>query len=1134
MFSLQQLVRKRWSGLPQQWKEAIVEYGLALAAQQRAERIVELVDAFRHEDLFTELCNPGHTNWDPMKSPESLLLEVESGIIIREGQEQIAASMRDPPEGRHAVMQMNMGEGKSSVIVPVAAVALANGKQLSRVIVAKPQSKQMVQMLISKLGGLLDRRVYHMPFSRSLKLDNAAASTPEHILSFRLMALECFISGRDDIGGGLMLAQDFFNWNSRDIVDESDENFSVHFELIYTMGMQRSIELSPERWLLLQQVMDIGRLLAPAIAAELPLSLEYHPSVSGSFARLRILRPDARAVLSQRLAERICEKGLEGFQISRQPVEIRRAVCVYITKTNLSPAEVDLVERSLSWTETTKSPLLLIRGMIAGGILGFALGQKRWRVNYGLASRSPPTQVAVPYRAKDQPSPRSEISHPDVVITLTSLCYYYSGLSDEDLFTTMGHLIESDQSDTEYQVWVRDAHALPAAFTQLQGINLKDRPQCIAEVFPAFRFAKSVVDYFLSHLVFPKEMKEFPDKLSTSGWEIAKQRRLPVTGFSGINDSRCLLRIDIDHLDLPEQRQTNARVLEHVLQPQNGVVLLEPASQDTSDAQHLLNTVLSLRPHIQVILDVGAQILELDNLGVAKTWLSMHDATKEAAVFVNDSDELCVIDRNDRVDLLRTSSFLNRLDSCLIFLDQARTRGIDLRLPMHYRAAVSLGAGLTKDQLVQACMRMRKLGRGQSVVFCVPQEIQVKILEFVSKTQVIEIDVADVIIWSISETWKGARRSMPLWTVQGKRFLHQESLWAEISDRGRMALSRHQAEKFLEDEAQSLDNRHRPRQTQSQVSSLAKTTNSGLQRILERCRQFGDLGFNCSSLQEEQERELSPEIEQERQVQRALPAQPAPHALHQDVRIFAMTGMISPDSKAYTPAFEALQDCSAAKDFSPSQLTADRKLFVTTDFIKTINSSGESYVSDAFQRPVQWLLTSRTKDSDMVGYVIIISPYEANQLYNEMRSTTASTLHIYKPRCNSGYQSLDRLDFHTVSAKGTPPVVPRALGVQFGLLAGQLYLSSYEDYQAICSFLGLCADALTEEMSAQGWTVAANGFILSDDQGRAGGGSGVEDSPVNFPKIFMTKIRRNGESIAKTHIGSLLKGKLFTLLDIEE
>jgi hypothetical protein len=47
----------------------------------------------------------------------------------------------NPPNGQNAVMQLNMGEGKSSVIVPMAATSLTNGQRLVRIVMAKPQAK---------------------------------------------------------------------------------------------------------------------------------------------------------------------------------------------------------------------------------------------------------------------------------------------------------------------------------------------------------------------------------------------------------------------------------------------------------------------------------------------------------------------------------------------------------------------------------------------------------------------------------------------------------------------------------------------------------------------------------------------------------------------------------------------------------------------------------------------------------------------------------------------------------------------------------------------------------------------------------------------------------------------------------
>jgi hypothetical protein len=378
----------------------------------------------------------------------------------------------------------------------------------------------------------------------------------------------------------------------------------------------------------------------------------------------------------------------------------------YITEPELSPEEISAVEgRETFWTDAIKQPLLLLRGLIAGGALAFAFGQKRWRVNYGLTpTRRPETRLAVPYRAKDSPALRSEFSHPDVVIVLTCLSYYYGGLDDDDLFTAFEHLTKSDQADNEYEEWARDAPDLPVSFRSMIGINLKDRYQCTRDIFPHFRKAQAVIDFFLSRIIFPKHMKESPHKLSASGWDIGKTRSNPTTGFSGTNDSKHLLPLTVRHLDLDEQRHTNALVLLHLLQPENTVEIMPPSSgSDYSDASRLLQLVVNLDKPAQVILDVGAQVIELSNIEVAAEWLKMTASTphKQAVVFFDESDNLTVCDRAGHVEAFQTSPYAKQLDLCFVFLDEAHTRGTDLKLPQEYRAVVTLGAGLTKDRLVQ-------------------------------------------------------------------------------------------------------------------------------------------------------------------------------------------------------------------------------------------------------------------------------------------------------------------------------------------------------------------------------------------------------------------------------------------------
>ena len=128
-------------------------------------------------------------------------------------------------------------------------------------------------------------------------------------------------------------------------------------------------------------------------------------------------------------------------------------------------------------------------------------------------------------------------------------------------------------------------------------------------MFPPLSYAKNAIDYFLTHVVFPKEMREFPHKLSASGWDIGQKKVHPTMGFSGTNDSRTTLPLNLMQLDLGEQKHTNALVLEHLLRLENSVVLmLPPADACSSTAKRLSFMMTEMDPSPQVIIDVGAQI----------------------------------------------------------------------------------------------------------------------------------------------------------------------------------------------------------------------------------------------------------------------------------------------------------------------------------------------------------------------------------------------------------------------------------------------------------------------------------------------------------------------------------------------
>src|SRR5690606_31984791 len=156
----------------------------------------------------------------------------------------------------------------------------------------------------------------------------------------------------------------------------------------------------------------------------------------------------------------------------------------------------------------------------------------------------------------------------------------------------------------------------------------------------------------------------------------------------------------------------------------------------------------------------------------------------QACVFFNEKSNLLVLSRDGSIELLMVSPFSNQLDKCLVYLDEVHTRGVDLRLPTTYRAAVTLGPSLTKDRLVQACMRMRKLGKGQSIMFCAPKEVQRKIRAIVGKNSRDDITFQDVLKWTIKETVECTTNSVPLWATQGVRYQRRMKITLEYQTHG--------------------------------------------------------------------------------------------------------------------------------------------------------------------------------------------------------------------------------------------------------------------------------------------------------------------------------------------------------------
>ena len=374
-------------------KAFLLIYAEAVTLFQRAERMCNLGALGSRPQLSREV-----EPWAPAEFPDWRLLEIENDISIRPVQADVALEMIRPSSNgmnNQNVLQLNMGEGKSSVIVPIVCSALADGTKLIRVVVLKPLAGQMFRLLVQKLGELINRRVYYIPFSRSVQPTPGDASTirelfeeckqergiwlvqPEHILSFKLMGLDRLYTGNQDIASPLLDTQRWLQNTSKDILDESDEILHVKYQLIYTLGTQSSI--NPDRCHRIQRLFDLVKRHANAAQAASPKGIEVQPDHCGGFPRVQIFEAKAAEHLTKLVQDDLKTEELTPIPVSGA---LRESMFEFIINSKLTAEDTSWVSTDSSLNDTIRNKLLHWRGLIGHGLLKSAFTEKRWRVSW--------------------------------------------------------------------------------------------------------------------------------------------------------------------------------------------------------------------------------------------------------------------------------------------------------------------------------------------------------------------------------------------------------------------------------------------------------------------------------------------------------------------------------------------------------------------------------------------------------------------------------------------------------------------------------------------------------------------------------------------------------------------------------
>ncbi|KAM0493507.1 hypothetical protein ACHAP8_009137 [Fusarium lateritium] len=1127
---LEQLRHTNSGKLNLEMKTELVRYGILITQLQRCLRIDDATMCKDENRLRENKEMQAHSNWSPQEHPEWLLLEIDNNLLIRPSQIDVARAIISPSSASNSVLQMNMGQGKTSCIIPMAVAMLADCTNLCRLVVPRALLLQTAQVVQSRIGGLLGRVVRHVPFSRRSPMDlesiklyemihedirvtgGVMICLPEHIMSFKLSGLQQLVDGEPK---GAKRMTDFQQWletNSRDILDESDFTLSTKTQLIYPSGIPMAVDGHPQRWLVLQELLSLVEGHIPYLQSTFGSGIDIMRRHQG-YPIMHILRSEVEDNLTLLLIEDVCRGRLPQIQFkSAVELDAEKDVRSIVSGTNFDRLTCQRVAESLTDEVFGMKNLYLLKGLLSEGLLLTCL-KKRWNVQYGLHPQRAP--IAVPFEAKGVPSLTAEYGHPDTALILTCLAFYQSGLTQPQVVQCLDHVIRSDDPTMQYERLIHGCK-LPARLECWNFLTLDDEAQ-MEDLWRHVRFDTGIVNYFLNNFAFPAHAKQFGVKLQASAWDIpllsneAGPSRNLTTGFSGTNDNKRLLPQTIKQDDLPSLVQTNAEVLNYLLKQRNKQCHQAIDSKGRHLTERGLLELLSAQG-IRILIDAGAYILEMENKDLAAAWLDIFPGI-DGAVYIGSDSRVMVQARFQKKPLpLLASSFADNLENCVVYIDEAHTRGTDLKLPVNARGAVTLGLGQTKDQTVQAAMRLRQLGSTQSVSFILPPEVHRSVLDLRPNEEKKSAPAtsADVVYWLLEQSCKANEKVMPLHTSQGFDYCHRtNALWKYRNFSNDQAERQQLLSHIQQREDQTLEQLYGPRDFTPTTEAMVKLDFECLQGFTTRlCEQKQDLSGDYSSAFEELEleREVEFEFEQLREKQKPVNySADTFHGLDPAITQFVATGHLQ-EGESFIQAFKFLSSTKMGHKFGVRKTSS--RLFVSKQFTKSIATTGYNTAAEVM-RPVEWILWSSETET-----ALIVIPEEAELLLTTLRDSPkgSASLLTYAAPVTKTMWRFNTLDYFTIPTQDDRPLFPPWLAIEIGVLAGRLYFS-YNEYEHLVSWLGLSQNELPGPMpdtSPLETRRVTRGLFVN--------------RPLKFLLEWLT-YRRQTQDIMHTPMGFLCQGK---------
>ena len=727
---------------------------------------------------------------------------------------------------------------------------------------------------------------------------------------------------------------------------------------------------------------------------------------AGAFDDLRLLAGPALVMIRLQLNQALARSLLADPPYHMRWLKghaLRDDIFDFVTDPKLSDTWLARRDANGSINALQLDQLLALRGLLATGLLEHCLS-RRHRVDYGVDTRRGPSRrVAVPYRASDTPSERAEYAQPDTLILLTHLSYYHSGVSRAELKEAVAVLLTLGPyaQKAEYELWLDSARPTLSAsqLSKLDGVNKLDvgSEVCLDLLYEAYSYNMAAINFWLDACVLPRETMQFPNRLVANAFNLTDNPTGAVIGFSGTKDTHLLLPLHVKQRDpdgADELLATDGKMCNLVLQNEEVVCL---------DNELVLSEAvikLAIERGAKALIDAGATMAGLSNLEVARRVISQlpEDSPLEGVVYFDrNAASWYVLNRRGR-KWPQSSSPIHEKDA-FVYFDESRCRGADMKLLPDAMAILTVGPDMCKEKLMQAAGRMRKLDRGQKLIFAVPPELAPKIRAEPRGAEDAEDEDRDsltsleLLKWLMKNTTRALAAGIPEYSSQASHFCMTQDPKARLLEES-LGLKELYGGAIGEDSVDTVVQRSLERD-RARCAKLGIEYNATALRLSSeieaRAKTYGaDLTIFSTGIEEECERELENERELEREREMQIPKQ-APRT-PRPWNFKALRTAASPT--AITDAgVMCLSD--AVLRYLDASLAAipweQCRIFVTTAFMETVTDSqgGRLDSMSQFMRPPDAVVVFPSSE------VLLLAEWEADQLLPLLWEYSTPTQHPF-------------------------------------------------------------------------------------------------------------------------------------------